>query len=66
MRGCAPSNWQEVMRDPAQLDPAIRAHLEAENAYTAAVMADTVALQEQLVRRDEGAHQGGRCDGART
>ena len=26
-------NWQEVFRDPAALDPEIRAHLEAENAY---------------------------------
>ena len=24
-------NWQEVMRDPAKLDPAIRAYLQAEN-----------------------------------
>src|SRR5215469_13852913 len=30
-------NWQEVMRDPLQLDPAIRAYLEAENAYCAAL-----------------------------
>jgi len=34
------SNWQEVMRDPAVLDPAIRAHLEAENAYSKNEMAD--------------------------
>src|SRR5262245_10404528 len=26
--------WQEVLKDPSVLDPAIRAHLEAENAYT--------------------------------
>ena len=31
-------NWQEVMRDPASLDPAIRAYLEAENAYTDDIM----------------------------
>ena len=41
-------NWQEVMRDPALLDPAIRAHLDAENAYTDAVMADTRQLQDDL------------------
>ena len=33
-------NWQEVMRDPSVLDADIRAILEAENAYTEAVMAD--------------------------
>ncbi len=48
------SNWQAVMRDPAELDPAIRAHLEAENAYTAAVMADTEALQEKLFAEMKG------------
>lgn len=41
-------NWQEVMRDPSKLDAAIRAHLEAENEYTSAVLAGTTALQEQL------------------
>ncbi len=41
-------NWQEVMRDPDVLDPEIRAHLEAENAHTAHVMAGTEALQEAL------------------
>jgi oligopeptidase B len=41
-------NWQEVMRDPSLLDPRIRSHLEAENAYTDSVLADTQALQEQL------------------
>ena len=42
------ANWQEVMRKPDALDPAIRAHLEAENAYTASMLADTVELQELL------------------
>lgn len=41
-------NWQEVMRDPSLLDPAIRAHLDAENAYTEAQLADTRELQETL------------------
>src|SRR5262245_61102606 len=46
--GCARRNWQAVMRDPALFDPAIRAHLEAENAYAKAIMADTEELQAQL------------------
>jgi oligopeptidase B len=41
-------NWQEVMRDPARLDSAIRSHLEAENAYQEAVMADTADLQTSI------------------
>ncbi len=47
-------NWQAVMRDPALLDPAIRAHLEAENAYTASAMADTEALQATLFAEMKG------------
>jgi oligopeptidase B len=42
------SNWQEVMRDPKVLDPAIRAHLEAENEYSKAELADTETLQTAL------------------
>ena len=42
------ANWQDVMRDPALLDPEIRAHLDAENAYTEAQLADTRGLQEVL------------------
>ncbi|MGF1592639.1 MAG: S9 family peptidase [Kiloniellaceae bacterium] len=41
-------NWREVMRDPAVLDPEIRAYLEAENAYTEVAMAATEALQRRL------------------
>jgi oligopeptidase B len=48
------ANWQAVMRDPALLDPAIRAHLEAENAYTKAIMADTEGLQKQLFAEMKG------------
>ncbi len=40
--------WQTVMRDPSALEPEIRAHLDAENAYTAAALADTEALQARL------------------
>jgi oligopeptidase B len=42
------SNWQAVMRDPAVLDPDIRAQLESENAYTLGIMADTEELQRRL------------------
>ena len=47
-------NWQEVMRDPAVLDADIRAALEAENAYTAAILADTEKLQELLFEEMKG------------
>ncbi len=47
-------NWQAVMRDPALLAPEIRAHLEAENAYTGAVMADTEQLQARLFNEMKG------------
>jgi oligopeptidase B len=42
------SNWQAVMRDPAVLNPDIRAQLESENAYTLGIMADTEELQQLL------------------
>ena len=41
-------NWQEVMRDPSVLDEEIRTILDAENAYTAATMADTENFQGTL------------------
>ncbi len=47
-------NWQEVFRDPSVLDADIRAHLEAENAYQAALMADTQALQKTLFAEMRG------------
>ncbi len=47
-------NWQDVFRDPSVLDPAIRAHLEAENAYQQALMADTEALRKQLFQEMKG------------
>jgi len=47
-------NWQEVMQDPALLPADIRAYLEAENAYYAAVMADTEPLQEKLFAELKG------------
>lgn len=41
-------NWQAVMKQPEALDSDIRAHLEAENAYTAAIMEPTQELQQNL------------------
>ena len=46
--------WQEVIRDPSILSATIRAHLEAENAWTKAAMADTEALQAELVAEMRG------------
>jgi oligopeptidase B len=48
------ANWREVMRDPQQLDPAIRAYLEAENGYCDRVLADTAALQQTLFGEMKG------------
>ncbi len=47
-------NWQEVMRDPTVLDADIRAHLEAENAFTDAALADTKDLQARLFSEMKG------------
>ncbi len=47
-------NWQDVMRDPTVLDPEIRAHLEAENAYMEAQLSDTRSLQEALFAEMKG------------
>ena len=47
-------NWQEVFKDPSVLDPAIRAHLEAENDYQTKMMADTVELKKQLFDEMKG------------
>jgi oligopeptidase B len=48
------ANWQEVMRDPHRLDPAIRAYLEAENAYCERTLADTADLQAALFAEMKG------------
>ncbi|MEO8421434.1 MAG: S9 family peptidase, partial [Hyphomicrobium sp.] len=42
------ANWQDVMREPAVLDPEIRAYLDAENAYCEAQLAETRGLQDDL------------------
>jgi oligopeptidase B len=41
-------DWQQVLRDPKILRADVRAHLEAENAYTKAMLASTEPLQAQL------------------
>ncbi len=47
-------NWQEVMRVPSVLATDIREHLDAENAYTEAVLSDTRDLQEKLFQEMKG------------
>ncbi len=47
-------NWQSVLHDPKLLKPDIRAHLEAENAFTALVMDGTKPLQEKLFAEIKG------------
>ncbi len=45
-------NWQAVLRDPSLLKAEIREHLEAENAYTAAMLAgDRAAAASACSRR---------------
>ena len=48
------ANWQDVLRDPSVLPADIRTYLEAENSYTAALLADTDALQEELFAEMKG------------
>jgi oligopeptidase B len=47
-------NWQEVMQDPSLLPIDIRGMLEAENAYTQAMMADTELLQAKVFEELKG------------
>ncbi|WP_265515684.1 S9 family peptidase [Nitratireductor luteus] len=48
------ANWQEVLKDPSLLADDIRAHLEAENAYQQAVLADTEELCKVLFEEMKG------------
>ncbi|MHB8285720.1 MAG: S9 family peptidase, partial [Caulobacteraceae bacterium] len=48
------ADWQKVMRDPQVLRPDIRAHLDAENAYTKAMLASTEGLQAQIFSEMRG------------
>jgi len=47
-------DWQRVLHDPGALDPAIRSHLDAENAYAEAMLAHTAALQKDLTAEMRG------------
>ena len=48
-------NWREVMRDPSRLRSDIRPHLEAENAFTRAMLEEpTSALQDKLFEEMRG------------
>ncbi len=47
-------NWQEVFKNSSVLEPTIRKHLEAENAYQAALMTDTADLQKALFGEMKG------------
>ncbi|MBN9221417.1 MAG: S9 family peptidase [Mesorhizobium sp.] len=47
-------NWQEMFQDPSLLDAAIRAELDAENAYQSKLMADTAELQKRLFDEMKG------------
>ncbi|HEY2661901.1 MAG TPA: S9 family peptidase [Caulobacteraceae bacterium] len=47
-------NWQQVLRDPSAVRADVRAHLEAENAYTAAMLAPTEALQAAMFAEMKG------------
>lgn len=48
------AEWQAMFHDPSILEPEIRSHLEAENAYMKAALADTEALQKQLFAEMKG------------
>jgi oligopeptidase B len=47
-------NWQDVFRDPTLLDTDIRSHLEAENAYQKAMLADVETLRKTLFGEMKG------------
>jgi oligopeptidase B len=47
-------NWQDVLKDPSVLATDIRDHLEAENAYTSAVLRNTESLQAELYEEMKG------------
>ena len=47
-------NWQAVLRDPAVIRPDVKTHLEAENAYTKAMLAATEPLQQAMFAEMKG------------
>ncbi len=50
---CDP-DWQRVMREPEALQADIRAHLDAENAWTEAALAPVAGLRRELVAELKG------------
>src|SRR5207248_9887863 len=52
--GLRPEKWRVFMHNPQPLPADIRAYLEAENAYTDAMLSDTAALQETLFNEMKG------------
>jgi oligopeptidase B len=47
-------HWQAVLRDPSKVKAEVREHLTAENAYVAAVLAETEDLQAKLFAEMRG------------
>jgi oligopeptidase B len=47
-------NWQAVFKDPSVLDPSIKAHLDAENAFATAFLDPLKPLRDQLVAEMRG------------
>jgi oligopeptidase B len=47
-------NWQQVLRDPSAVRADVRSHLEAENAYTEAMLAPTKDLQTRMFEEMKG------------
>ncbi|QUD87704.1 S9 family peptidase [Phenylobacterium montanum] len=47
-------NWQQVLRDPSVVRADVREHLEAENAYCKAMLAQTEPLQAQMFAEMKG------------
>jgi oligopeptidase B len=47
-------NWQAVLRDPSLIKPEVKTALEAENAYSAEMLAETKDLQEQIFQEMKG------------
>jgi len=47
-------NWQAVLRDPAAVRADVKSHLEAENAYTKAMLAATEPLQAKMFGEMKG------------
>ncbi|MEJ0065424.1 MAG: hypothetical protein WDM85_08210 [Caulobacteraceae bacterium] len=47
-------NWQQVLHDPSKVKAEVREHLVAENAYVAAVLGGSQALQDKMFEEMKG------------